>query len=300
MSRATYEAFYQHQKLLFGIAYRMVGTITDAEDIVQDVLIDWYPKVEQGLEIECQRAYLASMVTRKSIDHLRHAYVQRELYFGPWLPEPLVVGDAGEHTDPLILNDNISMAWMLLLERLSPLERAIYVLREAFDFDYETISRCVGKQVAYCRKIMQRAKERVVKDRPQFDVSDEQHRVMVQEFLDAANTGDIHKLLDMLIADSTLVSDGGGRISAPTRPVYGAENIAYFLLGIRRKAPASIKIDYQIATINGDYGILASVGSTILYAMSFCFQGDKIAMIYNVRNPDKLAHIPRQENPVSV
>lgn len=289
MTAATYEAFFQHQKLLFGIAYRMVGTVADAEDIVQDVLIDWYPKVEQGFDIESQKSYLASMVIRKSIDYLRHAYIQRESYFGTWLPEPIVASDPQEYSERLVLKDDVSMAWMLLLERLSPLERAIYILRSAFDLDYETIAGYVGKQVAYCRKIMQRAQQHVTSGQPQYDISDEQHRYVVQEFLNAANSGDIETLLGTLMPDSTFISDGGGKISAAVRTVYGADRIGRFMMGIRKKAARPPY--YQIVIVNGDYGILAWDENTIQYVMAMAFLDGKIATIYAVRNPDKLEHV---------
>lgn len=289
MATASYDAFYQHQPLLFSIAYRMVGTVADAEDIVQEVLIDWYPKVEQELDIESQKSYLAAMVIRKSIDYLRHAYVQRESYFGTWLPEPIVCNDPHEYTERLVLKDNVSLAWMLLLERLSPLERAIYILRTAFDFDYKTIAEYVGKQADNCRKIMQRAQQRIMEGKPEYDISDEQHRCVVQEFLRAANSGDIEALLDTLLPGSTFISDGGGKIAAAVRKVHGADRIGRFMLGIRKKGPHPLY--YQIVIVNGDYGILAWDETSIQYVMAMAFRNGKIATIYSIRNPDKLRHV---------
>ncbi len=289
MPRATYEAFQQHEKMLFGIAYRMVGTVADAEDILQDVLIDWYPKVQQGLEVESERAYLASMVTRRAIDHLRRAYVQRESYPGTWLPEPILAHDQEDFSERLVLRDNVSMAWMLLMERLSPLERAIYVLRSVFDFDYQTIARCVRKQVAHCRKIMERAQRRLENGVPQYEISEEQHRRVVQAFMDATSTGDIHGLLNTLMPDCVLVADGGGKASAARRPIEGAAQIAAFLVGIRKQAVGPVNA--QIVLVNGDFGLIASDDKGVQFVMGMAFREGRIARIYAVRNPDKLAGV---------
>lgn len=289
MSTATYEAYYEHENLLFGIAYRMVSTIGDAEDILQDVLMDWHLKVEQSLDIESPKSYLASMVVHKAIDHVRQAYVQRETYVGTWLPEPIIASDSEEFLDRMIVKENISMAWLVLLERLSPYERAVYILRTVFDFDYETISELVGKEVAHCRKIMQRAQQHIDSDTSRYDPSTEQHLLVVREFLKAANNGDLNALLHTLLPDSTLISDGGGQTSAPLWHVRGAQRIARFMLGIRNMT--SLPINYQVVIVNGDYGILASYDAQILYVMAISFHNNHIATIHNIRNPHKLRHI---------
>lgn len=290
MARATYEAFYEHQKLLFGIVYRMLGSIADAEDILQEALIDWYPKVQQGTEVESEKAYLVSLVTRRAIDHLRHAYVQRESYPGVWLPEPVLGNDAEDFSERIVLKDNVSMAWMLLLERLSPLERAVYVLRSVFDFDYRTIARCVSKQVAYCRKIMERAQRRIESGKPHYDITEEQHQRVVQAFLDATNNGDIHALLGTLLPDSAFIADGGGKATATRYPIHGAERIAGFMLGIRKQAVGEVHA--QVVMVNGDYGIVASDTLGVQFVMAMAFQNGRIATIYAVRNPDKLVRAP--------
>jgi RNA polymerase sigma-70 factor, ECF subfamily len=225
MANATYESFFQHERLLFNIAYRMVGTVTDAEDIVQEVLVDWYPKVEKGLQIDSERAYLISMVTRISIDHLRRAYVRRESAVGDWLPHPLAADGVQPQLSRLLLNEEVSAALRLLLERLSPLERVIYVLRAAFDFDYETIASIVDKRIAHCRKLLQRAQQKLHKDEAAYDVTDDQHRMVVETFLRAAKDGDILALLETLVPDCHLI------------------------LGTGRKSPSAMQQSQRIARI---------------------------------------------------
>jgi RNA polymerase sigma-70 factor (ECF subfamily) len=279
------EAFDEHRRLLFGIAYRMLGSAADAEDLVQETYLRWQQAPERG--IVSARAYLTTIVTRLAIDHLRSARVRREQYVGPWLPEPVL--EAVRPDEPAALFESLSMAFLVLLERLSPAERAALVLREAFDYEYAEIATVLGKTEANCRQLVRRARERVADRRPRFAPSREERDRFAEQFRAACATGDMQGLLGALAADVTLWSDGGGKVSAATQPVYGADRVGRFLLGLLKKAPATFAA--RPAEVNGQPGLVLTVDGEISSVLVLHVGPSGIEGIYIVRNPDKLRRV---------
>jgi RNA polymerase sigma-70 factor (ECF subfamily) len=277
------DLFEQHRDRLFGIAYRMVGTVADAEDIVQEAYLRWHATTA---EVQNPGAYLTTIITRLCLDHLKSARVRREEYVGPWLPEPLAPIQADRLTE---LADALSVAFLLLLEALTPTERAVFLLREVFGYDYDEIAPMVDQSAVYCRKIAQRAREHVAAERSRFEPSADQHERLVDRFLAACRDGDMEGLLDVLADDVTLTTDGGGKVLAALRPIVTSDKVARFMLGILRKAPADLRVER--ATINGRPGFIAFQGAAVDGAWSFEVADGHIQQIYVVRNPDKLRHL---------
>ena len=218
---ARTEDFERHRSLLFSIAYRMLGSVTDAEDIVQETYLRWQEMPDTV--VRSLKSYLSAVVTRLSIDRLRSARAHREEYVGPWLPEPLVLNRVEEGADLIQLDESLSMAFLVLLESLNPVERAVFLLREVFDYEYEEISRIVGKSEANCRQITRRARQSVAARRPRFESSPEQEERLTQRFVDTCMSGDMEGLLELLSEDVTLWSDGGGKVAAASYPIHGPE-----------------------------------------------------------------------------
>ena len=232
---ARIEDFERHRSLLFSIAYRMLGSVADAEDVVQEAYLRWQQAPEA--EVRSPRSYLSTVVTRLSIDRLRSARARREEYVGPWLPEPLVSERAEEVAVLDELGESLSTAFLVVLESLNPVERAVFLLREVFDYDYEEISRILGKSEDNCRQIAHRARQSVAARRPRFERSPEQEERLSRQFLEACMSGDMEGLISLLSEDVTLWSDGGGKVAAAPYPIYGPERVARFLLGVLRTVP---------------------------------------------------------------
>jgi RNA polymerase sigma-70 factor (ECF subfamily) len=281
------EVFEEHRPLLFSIAYRMLGSVMDAEDVMQEAFVRW----RRAGEVRSPKAYLSSVVTRLCIDQLRSARARREEYAGPWLPEPLAVEPAG---DPAVFDETLSMAFLVLLESLSPVERAVFLLREVFDYDYAEISRIVGKSEANCRQIARRARQAVAARRPRFDPAPEEGERLVRRFVEACMSGDMEGLLQVMSEDITLWTDGGGRVRAARNPIYGADRVARFLLGVAPKAPPGLR--FRFARINDQPGLIGyhADGSPQGVA-TFDISGGRIAAIRYVINPEKLRSIPPLE-----
>jgi RNA polymerase sigma-70 factor, ECF subfamily len=279
--------FASARPMLFSIAYRMLGSVMDAEDLVQDAWLRWEEAPEA--EVRSPRAYLTTIVTRLAINRLRSARTKRETYVGPWLPEPLVTEDT---PDTVELAESLSMAFLVLLERLSPIERAVFLLHEVFDFDYAEIARMVDKTEANCRQLLARARKRVGAQRTRFEADPDQARRLTQRFTEASVAGDLDGLLALLADDITLWADGGGKApGAATKPVHGAMQVARFVLGImRRVVPAGTSI--RPAEINGQPGFVAYVSGRPLSALIFDIRDGRIHTIYALANPDKLRTLP--------
>jgi RNA polymerase sigma-70 factor (ECF subfamily) len=279
-------AFQAHRALLFHIAYRMLGTVSDAEDIVQEAWIRW----QRGdvATVEAPKAYLAQVVTRLSIDRLREARRTREEYVGPWLPEPLLTEPADGADVAALRSETLRTGFLVMLERLGPVERAVFVLREAFDYDYAEIAGIVGKSEAACRQILARARRHMADDRPRFTDRADNERIAMS-FLSALATGDIDQIERLLAEDAVLYSDGGGKAAAARNPIYGANKIARFFAGIRPKLPADLQA--RPVYINGEPGvILMADGQLYGTWVVECAEG-RIRAVHGVRNPDKLAHL---------
>lgn len=281
------ESFNAHRGQLFGIAYRMLGSVAEADDLVQETWLRWQ---KQDLEkVSSPKAWLISTITRLCIDQLRSARRQREEYYGVWLPEPLVENAPASPENSAMLAESLTMAFMLLLETLDPVERAVFVLREVFDYDYADIAAIVGKSEANCRQIVRRSKLQLATP-PVTTTPNEAARRVVEKFMAAAAGGEVRDLLALLTADATLYSDGGGRVSAAGRPIHSADHISRFFVGIRNRQPTAVTL--RFVAINGRPGVLMSSGGHIFNAVSFDLDGERVRAIYIVRNPEKLKHLP--------
>jgi RNA polymerase sigma-70 factor (ECF subfamily) len=280
------EIFDRHRPLLFSIAYRMLGSVLDAEDVVQEAYLRWQ-RVSEA-EIRSPRAYLSAVVTHLCIDQLRSAKARREEYVGPWLPEPLLTEPA---PDAAVLDESLSMAFLVLLESLTPTERAVFLLREVFDYDYDEISRLVGTREENCRQIARRARQSVAARRPRFESSPEQEERLMESFLEACFGGDMEGLLALLSEDVTLWSDGGGKTRAALNPIHGADKVARFLFGILRKAPPGFIV--RRASINGRPGLSGYVeDGRPQSVVTFDVAEGSIRAIRLVVNPEKLRAVP--------
>ena len=282
------ETFERHRPLLFSIAYKMLGNVGDAEDVVQEAYLRWGGVPEDV--VRSPKSYLSTIAMRLSIDRLRREKTRREEYVGPWLPEPLITGeDPGDHA---ALDDTLSMAFLVLLESLSPVERAVFLLREVFGYEYAEIAPLVGKTESNCRQIARRARGSVAARRPRFESSPEQEERLMGSFLEACARGDMEGLVSLLSEDATLWSDGGGRTRAALNPIRGATRVTRFLSGILRKAPPGFAV--RQVGINGRPGFVGYFGDGSPQSVGTIeVAGGKIRAIRLVVNPEKLANIPR-------
>jgi RNA polymerase sigma-70 factor (ECF subfamily) len=294
------QAFHQHRAVLFSIAYRMLGSLADAEDMLQESFIRWQ-QVAPDVEIGSTRAYLVTILSRLCINHLQSARVKREQYVGQWLPEPLV-------TSPNILldlslssqlDDSISMAFLVLMERLTPMERAVFLLREVFDYEYSEIAQTVNQSESNCRQILRRARQHIKEARPRFDPSPQQRDKLLKEFLDASLRGDLDGLVAVLSNEITFYSDSGGKAAALPNPIYGAQNVARAVLGSLNKfVPRNIVS--RFARINGQPGIVNYMDGHPHSVLTVDVINQRICNIYVVSNPKKLERLPLwQESPES-
>jgi RNA polymerase sigma-70 factor (ECF subfamily) len=280
------DVFTEHRPLLFSIAYRMLGSVMDAEDMVQETYLRWQQAPRD--DVQSPKSYLSTVVTRLCIDQLRSAKTQREQYIGPWLPEPLVADETPD--EHLALADSLSMAFLVLLERLAPVERAVFLLREVFDYPYPEIARIVDKSEANCRQMTRRAKRHVSEHRQRFQSSPEQIEKIAQRFLQAAQGGDVESLIELLAEDVTLWSDGGGKVSAALNPIYGADKVARFFAGIATKMPPAFSL--RLGRVNSEPGIIMYIGKMAYGVISAELSGEKVAAIRIVINPDKMQRVP--------
>ena len=279
--------FEEHRSLLFAIAYRMLGSVAEAEDKVQETFLRWQ-KVA-GEQVQSARALLTTIITRLCIDHLRSARHQREEYVGVWLPEPLVGADSRDPGKATELADSLTNAFMMIIETLSPVERAVFLLHEIFGYDFTEVSEMVGKSEANCRQMAVRARERLAARRPRFQADRHKAEKLLNRFMLACQQGDSNDLLAMLSEDAAIYSDGGGKVAAARKPVLGAALVAKFLINIRQRDPADIRI--EPATINAEPGFLVFRNGVLDCSMNFELVNDRIHAVYIVRNPDKLKHL---------
>jgi len=277
---AAARVFDEHRGLLFTVAYEMLGSAADAEDVVQETWLRW-ADVERG-EVRDPRAYLVRIVTRLSLNRLRTLKRQRETYVGPWLPEPLLTApDVADHVE---LADSVSFAMLVVLETLSPLERAVFVLRDVFGFEYDEIASATDRTPAAVRQLASRARAHVAERRPRFEPSADAREV-AERFFAAAATGDVQALLDVLSPDVVLLSDGGGKVKAALRPILGADKVARWLHGV---VPADTELSYEWAVANGSPAVLLRIDGQLELVGSVLVIDGQVAEIYLVRNPDKL------------
>ncbi|MGV9450039.1 RNA polymerase sigma-70 factor [Streptomyces sp. NPDC003635] len=282
---AATEVFVAHRNLLFTVAYEMLGSAADAEDVLQETWMRW---VDLDLEqVRDHRAYLVRITTRQSLNRLRSMKRRKEAYVGPWLPEPLLTSpDVAEDVE---LAESVSMALMLVLETLAPTERAVFVLREVFDVGYDEIATALDKTPAAVRQIAHRARRHVEARRPREAVSASRTRAALDSFRRTLETGDLQGLLDILAPEVVLMSDGGGLKQAAVRPIVGADKVGRYVLGGLGKA--QVTIAYEPTLINGHPAFALSVDGVTDGIMAIRFEDDRITGIYYVRNPEKLTHI---------
>jgi RNA polymerase sigma-70 factor (ECF subfamily) len=284
----TLKAFDELKPLLFSIAYRMLGSVMDAEDMVQETYLRW-----QGCDrakVESPKAWLSTVTTRLCINQLKSARVQRETYVGPWLPEPLVTGLGGDLAENSKLADSLSLAFLVILESLTPTERAVFVLREVFNYDFSQIAPIVEKSESNCRQILVRARKSVEERRPRFDASPEAAENLIQQFERAVQTGNLEKLLELLAEDAVLTSDGGGKATAVLRPILGADRVARLLIGVARKYGSKTQV-LRHFFINGLPGTISFDQDRILRVLCFGIRDNRIHSLFIVANPDKLRHL---------
>lgn len=281
------EIFAQSRLRLQAIAYRMLGSITDAEDMVQDTFIKW--QQASFSEIQYPQAYLTKIITRLCIDRLRSARIKRESYVGTWLPEPIVSDKSTEPKAIVELADSLAMAFLVMLERLSPIERAVFLLREVFEYDYDEIGSIVNKNATNCRQIVRRAKQHLAIRRSRFSPSLQQQEKLTQKFIQACNQGDLPGLIDLLAADITVWSDGGGKVKSLLKPIQGVNKVARVLIALRRSQLIP-NYNTELVKVNGQIGVVYSSKGIVHNVVALEIIDRQIHAIYFVRNPDKLKY----------
>ncbi|WP_369134075.1 RNA polymerase sigma-70 factor [Modestobacter sp. I12A-02662] len=278
-------AFAAHRNLLFTVAYEMLGSAADAEDVLQETWLRWMA-VDLG-QVRDERAYLVRITTRRCLDRLRTLRRRKEVYVGPWLPEPLLT--APDVAEDVELAESLSMALMLVLETLPPTERAVFVLREAFDLGYDEIAAAVGKSPAAVRQTAHRARQHVAARRPREVVSPAEARAAVESFRRAVETRDLQGLLDVLAPEVVLISDGGGVKQAAPRPITGAAKAARFIVGGLGKARVALTTEPTV--VNGSPALVLRVDGELDGVLALQVEGARISGLYYVRNPQKLTRV---------
>ncbi len=280
MSHAA--VFSEHRKLLFQIAYRMTGSAADAEDLLQEGFLKF--RSVALATVQNSRAFLITLITRICIDFLGSAYERRRTYIGPWLPEPIATGPEEEY----IRMESLSTAFLLVLERLTPVERAVFLLRDVFDIDYSEIAQIIEKSEENCRQIASRARQNVASDRKRFEANPETRERLFRAFLSAVRRGDVSTLTRLLAEDAKLISDGGGKVTAARNVVTGADRCIRGLLGVARKMPRDAWP--AIIQAGGEPALVLLSGGEIYCVLSLSYSDEKINAVYSVLNPDKLQH----------
>lgn len=285
------DPFEEYRSLLFAMAYRMVGSAMEAEDIVQEAYLRY--RATPPASIRTLKSFLTTIVHHLCLDHLKSAQVRRESYVGPWLLEPIITDAGTAPMSPLghiIDRESISMAFLVLLESLSPLERSVFLLREVFDYAYAEIAQITGRDEAACRQLFSRAKKHIREQRPRFPASQKAHAKMVGRFMEACMAGDMDGLMNLLAEDVTVWSDSGGKVAGAARqPIQGREKVARATIGLMSRAPAGTT--FEVIEANGLPTLLIRIEGQIIGLLALEVAGDLIRAVRNVANPDKLAHL---------
>jgi RNA polymerase sigma-70 factor, ECF subfamily len=270
----------------------MLGSVADAEDMLQETFIRWQQSTDE--DVRSPRAFLVTIVSRLCINHLESARVRREEYVGQWLPEPLVINHGSDPFGIIKVDESLSMAFLVLLERLTPVERAVFLLREIFEYEYSEIAAVLGQTEVNCRQILRRARQHISASRPRFEVSEQAQNDLLRRFLEAVETGDSEGLVALLSNDVVLYSDGGGKAVAVPNPVRGADKVARGILrGLSRFVPKTLV--RRLAHVNGEPGVVNYLDGKPHSVLTLEATGDRIRTIYIVTNPDKLTHLPNIE-----
>jgi RNA polymerase sigma-70 factor (ECF subfamily) len=276
----------------FAIAYRMLGSVSEAEDIVQEALLRLHRERERGERIESPEAYLATVVTRLGIDELRSARVRRERYMGEWLPEPLVIDDDEDPARQAEVADSLSLAFLVLLESLSPEQRAVFLLRDVFDYPYDEIAEIIGKSEANARQLAVRARRRVDERRPRFEPSRDQRERLARRFFAAVEEGDLEALETLLADDVALHGDGGGKVPALARPLHGRLRVARTLVAWSRAAVRSGGVTVRAVSVNGQPGAeIFDPEGRLVTVMALEIAAGQVRAVSSVVNPEKLRHL---------
>ena len=286
------EAYEDLRPLLFSIAYRMLGSVAEAEDIVQEAFIRYQRALREQTEIESPRAYLSAVTTRLAIDHLRSARVRRESYVGEWLPEPLLTDEGSPDGARWVEDaDTLSMAFLLLLERLTPVERAVFLLHDVFDYGYDEIAVIVDKSQDNCRQLATRARRHIEDHKPRFEPSREQREELASRFFEAVGGGDLDGLVELLADDVVVYGDGGGAAPSWPRPIHGRDRVARLMLGVSRQS-RELQLIARPAEINGQPGLLVLDHSErLINVMTLEIAEGRVQTIRSIINPDKLRHL---------
>jgi RNA polymerase sigma-70 factor (ECF subfamily) len=285
------DAYQELRPLLFSIAYQMVGSASEAEDLVQEAYLRFHRAVAGGAEVASPKAYLSAVTTRLAIDHLRSARARREQYVGAWLPEPLVTGEDADPASHAETADSLSLAFLVLLERLSPVQRAVFLLHEVFGYGYAEIGGLVGRSEDNCRQIAARARRHIEAGRPRFEASRREREELARRFFAAIDQGDTEGLVGLLAADAVIYGDGGGKAPAVTVPVHGAERVARFLLGLARRGRA-VGMVVTPAEINGHPGaLILDPAGRLLGVLALDIADGRVQTVRSIVNPDKLGHL---------
>jgi RNA polymerase sigma-70 factor (ECF subfamily) len=279
------DSFREHRPLLFSIAYRMLGSAADAEDVVQEAYLRWLKT--NPAEVRSPKDFLGATVTRLAVDHLRSARVRREVYVGPWLPEPLVGVDERDPIATAELAESLSTAFLVLLERLTPTQRAAYLLREVFGYEYSEVARMLDTSEANCRQLVQRAKQGIAGGRPRFAPDATSAQDLARRFLEACTTGDMDGLVALLADEAVAWSDGGGKFAAARRPVVGAEHVSRFVVAVVRKWLSSGEV--RVDPVNGGLGLSHYSGGRLRGVLTIDASAGHVEQVFIVVNPDKLA-----------
>ncbi|MFH0132688.1 RNA polymerase sigma-70 factor [Variovorax sp. VaC1] len=279
--------FDSHRRRLQGIAYRMLGSVAEAEEVVQDAWLRWHDADKNSFD--SAEAWLVTVVTRLSIDRLRAAKVQREHYIGTWMPEPMLTEAPDTPEQLLERADSVSVAFLTVLERLAPEARAAFLLREVFDADYDEVAQTLGKSEAACRQLVHRAKLQVQEARPRFNVPRETHQRLLRAFADAAARGSLQDLKALMAEDVELLGDGGGKVQTFDKILRGSQRLAQLYFSLWRRMGAGVRM--ELVDINGEPGMLRFLDGELESAQTFEIENDLIVRIRAQRNPDKLARI---------
>jgi RNA polymerase sigma-70 factor (TIGR02957 family) len=283
--------FQELRPLMFTLAYRMLGSVTEAEDIVQEAFLRYHRAGLDGVEIQTPKAYLATVTTRLAIDELRSARARRESYVGPWLPEPIVTSEADDPARSAEIRDELSMALLVVLETLGPVERAVYLLHDVFDYGYADVAKIVDRTEDNCRQLAVRARRHIEERRPRFPVDRAQHTELARSFLAACACGDAAELAKLLADDVTFVGDGGGKAMAAREPIVGAVRVIRFLLGLLRQA-AKQGVSIDAVRVNGQLGIRTrDAAGDLISVIALDIVDGRVATLHSVINPDKLRHL---------
>jgi RNA polymerase sigma-70 factor (ECF subfamily) len=292
MEQSEMATIYEELRpLLFSIAYRMLGSIGEAEDIVQEAFLRFHRASQEEAQIESPKAYLSTVVTRLSIDHLRSARARRERYVGQWLPEPLLTDTAADASEHAVIADSLSLAFLVLLESLSPVERAVFLLHDVFGYGYDEIARIIGKSEQNCRQLAVRARRHIEGRRPRFEASQSQREQLAQRFFAAVEQGDTEGLIHLLAAEVVVYGDGGGTVPSWPHPIEGRDRVSRLLAGLGAQAKR-LGLRIQPTELNGQPGAMfLDPEGRLINVMSLDIADGLIQTVRSIINPDKLGHL---------